>query len=56
MLMRIAEYIDTSAEREGLREWFLPSRDEVLDLLAQEEGRVATFKEQGTSRSAERYV
>ncbi len=49
MLMRIAEYIDTCAEREELREWFRSSRGEVLERLSQEDGRVATVKEKRVS-------
>ena len=54
--MCIAEYIDTGEEREELRGWFLSSRAEVLELLAQEVGRVARLKERGTKGSGERYV
>ena len=41
--MRIAEHIDLSEggveQEEGLRGWFLSSKQEVLDLLALEEAR-----------------
>jgi hypothetical protein len=40
-LMRIAEYLDTHERKEELRVWFLEQREEVLDMLSQEEGRVA---------------
>lgn len=43
--MRIAEYIDTHGRREELRAWFLEKREEVLDILSQEEGRVAKERE-----------
>ena len=43
-LMRIAEYIDTHEMREELRVWFLERREEVMDILSQEEGRVAMEK------------
>ena len=39
-LMRIAEYIDTHERREELRAWFLTRKEEVLDMLSREEGRV----------------
>ena len=44
-LMRIAEYVDSSEHNGGaLREWFLDNREEVLDMLAEEEGRVERIK------------
>ena len=46
-LMRVAEYIDTHEMREELRVWFLEEKEEVLELLSQEEGRVA--RERGRS-------
>ncbi len=40
-LMRVAEYIDTHEKGEELKVWFLERREEVMDMLAEEEGRVA---------------
>ena len=42
--MRVAEYIDTHERREELRAWFLGCKEEVLDMLSQEEERVAREK------------
>ncbi len=46
--MRIAEYIDTCAEREELRVWFAQCQGEVLDMLAAEKGRVAAAGERAS--------
>ena len=43
--MRIAEYIDTCDQSEALRGWFSDQQQEVLDMLAEEEGRVEALKE-----------
>ena len=43
--MRIAEYIDTCDQREGLMGWINDQQQEVLDMLAEEEGRVEALKE-----------
>ena len=59
-LMKLAEYIDTHSgggggggggREGGLREWFLSSKAEVLDMLAQEVGRQARGRRE---RQAER--
>ena len=67
MLMKIAEYIDTDGakgegggERGGgggggvLREWFLKSKAEVLDLLSQEVGRQERVKRGSAQWNPER--
>lgn len=38
MLMRIAEHLDTSSS--DLREWFLNSKEEILDMLAETSSQV----------------
>ena len=55
--MRIAEYIDSS-EHSGdeLRRWFLDNREEVLDMLAEEEGRVGRVKRGRDTAVTERCV
>ena len=53
--MRIAEYIDSSEHSDGvLRGWFLDSREEVLDMLAEEEGRVERVKRGRETAAPER--
>ena len=46
--MRVAEYIDTHEKREELRVWFVERKEEVMDMLSEEEGRVA--RERGRER------
>ena len=55
--MRIAEYID-SIEHSGdeLRGWFLDNREEVLDMLAEEEGRIERVKRGRDTAVTERCV
>ena len=60
MLMRLAEYIDTSGEGEGeggkggLKEWFLGGKSEVLDLLAREKGRQDRVRRESAQSTSER--
>ena len=55
--MRIAEYIDSSEHSDGeLRGWFLDNREEVLDMLAEEEGRVERVKRGRDTAVTERCV
>lgn len=51
MLMRIAEHIDTGPA--DLREWFMEDKRGVLDLLAQEQGRVEEEKRRADRQSME---
>ena len=44
MMMRIAEHIDLADREVGLREWYLSSKREVLDLLAHEQKRREGFR------------
>ena len=48
-LMRIAEYIDAHQLKAELKVWFLEQREEVLDMLGQEEERVAREKGRDTT-------
>ena len=55
--MRIAEYIDSSEHSDGeLKEWFLDNREDVLDMLAEEEGRVERVKKGRETAAPERCV
>ena len=38
--MRIAEYIDTHEMKEELSSWFTESKEEVIEMLTEEERRV----------------
>ena len=51
MLMRIAEYIDSSPA--DVRDWFMQDRRGVLDLLAQEQGRVEEDKRRADRQTME---
>ena len=51
MLMRIAEHIDTGPA--DLREWFMDGKRGVLDLLAQEQGRVQEGKRRADRQTME---
>ena len=56
-LMRIAEYVDSIEHSGGeLRGWFLDSREEVLDMLAEEKGRVERVKRRRDTAVTERSV
>ena len=61
-LMKLAEYIDTHSggggggEGEGLKEWFLSSKAEVLDMLAQEVGRQEREKKKSSKWQGERWA
>ena len=55
--MRIAEYVDSSEHHGGgLRGWFLGSKNEVLEMLAEEQGRVEAVKKGREAAVLERYV
>ena len=55
--MRIAEYVDSTEHSGGeLRGWFLDSREEVLDMLAEEKGRVERVKRGRDTAVTERSV
>lgn len=54
--MRIAEYVDSSEHHGDLRRWFLGSRSEVLEMLAEEQGRVESVKSRREAAVLERCV
>ena len=54
--MRIAEYVDSSEHHGDLRRWFLGSRIEVLEMLAEEQGRVEAMKSRREAAMLERCV
>ena len=54
MLMRIADHVDNGSP--VVREWFISSQQEILDMLSEEKDREKAQKEmQSTSQVLERY-